>query len=88
MTIKMENNNNNNNSEATNHELCDLQDELDAIDLGGGDPHHLNMTTIVHAFKRKSFLLMPGKHLSIATAHTRFEQLNAAFLKVCILKTN
>ena len=66
-----------------NHDLCDLQDELDVLDLGDGDPHHLNMTSLVHAFKRKSFMIMPGKHQNINNAHTRFEQLNAAFLKVC-----
>ena len=67
----------------TNHDLCDLQAELDVLDLGGGDPHHLNMTTLVQAFKRKSFMLMPGKNQNISNAHTRFEQLNTAFLKVC-----
>ena len=69
--------------ETTNHNLCDLRDELDDLDLSGGNPHDINMTTLVHAFKRKSFLLMPGKHLGIATAHARFEQLNTSFLKVC-----
>ena len=66
----------------TDHSLCDLSEELEDLDLGGGDPHMINMTTLVHAFKRKSFLLMPGKHQGIATAHSRFEQLNASFLKV------
>ena len=66
----------------TNHSLCDLSEELDDLDLGGGDPHMINMTTLVNAFKRKSFLQMPGKHQGIATAHSRFEQLNASFLKV------
>ena len=69
----------------TDHDLCNFQEELHALDLGGGDPHHLNMTALVQAFKRKSFLLMPLKHQSIETAYARFEQLNAAFLKVCLI---
>ena len=55
------------------HNLCDLWEELDDLDLRGADPHKISMTTIVHAFKKKSFILMPGKHQGIATAHSRFE---------------
>ena len=69
-----------------NHSDCDLQEDLDALDLHGADPHGTSMTTLVHAFKRKSFLLMPGKHLGIANAHSRFEELNSSFLKVCKVK--
>ena len=64
------------------HSKCCLKEELEALDLPGVDPHDVTMTAIVHAFKRKSFILMPGKHQGLKTAISRFQELNAAFLKV------
>ena len=67
-----------------NHGHCDLQEDLDALDLLSADPHTTSMTTLVQAFKRKSFLLMPLKHQGLANAHSRFEELNVSFLKVLL----
>ena len=33
-------------------------------------------------FKKRSIALLPEKHPSYANAHSRFEELNAAFVKV------
>ena len=75
-------------SKHINHNDCHLSEDLDALDLHGADPHVISMSTLVYAFKRKSFLLMPGKHQGIPNAHSRFEQLNVSFLKVFKVKTN
>ena len=64
------------------HSLCDLAEDLETLDLFNVDVHEVTMTTLVNAFKRKSFLFLPSKHKGLATAHSRFEQLNTAFLKV------
>ena len=50
------------------------------LDMEMANPHALNLKELLLSFKRRSFLLMPGKHSGLVNAHARFEELNKAFL--------
>ena len=65
-----------------NHIYCDLSKELSTLDMEGANSHALNIRELVNSFKRKSFLMMPGKHCGLVNAHARFEELNSHFLKI------
>jgi hypothetical protein len=43
------------------------------------------MKDLRRQFKKRSIALLPEKHPSLANAHSRFEELNAAFVKVRLL---
>ena len=64
------------------HIYCDLSKELSTLDMEGANSHALNIKELVNSFKRKSFLMMPGKHCGLVNAHARFEELNSHFLKL------
>lgn len=65
-----------------NHIYCDLSDELKTLDMEGLDTHTLNIKELITSFKRKSYLMMPGRHTGLVNAHVRFEELNIGFLKL------
>ena len=56
------------------------QDEL-AV-LGISEYSDVNLRDIRRAFKKKSLAMLPEKHPTVANAHTQFEEVNAAFVKV------
>ena len=41
-----------------------------------------NLKDIKRAFKKKSLAMLPEKHPTVPNAHTRFEEVNSAFVKV------
>ena len=57
-----------------------LAEELELLGLPTTSPP--TWKELRKAFKKKSILLLPEKHPSSPNAHSRFEQLNDAFLKV------
>ena len=56
------------------------QDELTIL----GIPEHtdINLRELRRAFKKRSLAMLPEKHPTVANAHTQFEEVNAAFVKV------
>ena len=58
----------------------ELKSELELIGLASDRP--LTLKEAKKAFRRKSHLLLPEKALGLQNAHTRFEELNASFLKI------
>ena len=54
-----------------------------ALDLlGVSSENDLTVKELKKAFKRKSLSMLPEKHPTIANAHSQFEEVNEAFLKV------
>ena len=54
-----------------------------ALDLlGVNSENDLTVKELKKAFKRKSLSMLPEKHPTIANAHSQFEEVNEAFLKV------
>ena len=58
------------------------QDELTIL----GIPEHtdINLRELRRAFKKRSLAMLPEKHPTVANAHTQFEEVNAAFVKVIL----
>ena len=56
------------------------QDELQLIGLP--EKEDFNLKEIRKAFKKKSIMMLPEKHPTVPNAHTKFEEINAAFVKV------
>ena len=56
------------------------QDEL--ATLGISEYSDVNLKDLRRAFKKKSLAMLPEKHPTVANAHTQFEEVNAAFVKV------
>ena len=63
------------------HIYCDYEEQLASLDMTG-DSHTIGIKELVSQFKKKSFYMMPNKHTALPNAHTRFEQMIEAFLKV------
>jgi len=61
-------------------ELEDLKHDLELIGLNGSLDFTLKEAK--KAFRRKSYTLLPEKSLGAQNAHSRFEELNAAFVRV------
>ena len=57
-----------------------LGDELEHLGLPPTSSPSLK--DLRKAFKKKSILLLPERHPSAPNAHSRFEELNASFVKV------
>ena len=60
--------------------MTDIRNEIDLIGLPNA--RSLTLREAKRSFRRKSHLLLPEKALGAPNAHTRFEELNAAFVKV------
>jgi hypothetical protein len=65
----------------SDHIYCDYQKELAILNMQG-DTHTINIKELVTTFKKKSFYMLPSKHTALPNAHSRFQELIAAFLKV------
>ena len=50
--------------------------------LGFVGDEMLNMKECRKMFKRKSIAMLPEKHPTVPNAHSRFEEINYAFVKV------
>ena len=46
------------------------------------DSENINLKEVKRHFKKKSMAMLPEKHPTVANAHTRFEEINSAFVKV------
>ena len=60
--------------------MKEFQDELEI--LGIPEQSELNLRELRRAFKKRSLAMLPEKHPTVANAHTQFEEVNAAFVKV------
>ena len=58
----------------------ELRSELELVGYISDKP--LTLKEVKKAFRRKSHVLLPEKSLGAQNAHTRFEELNTAFLKI------
>ena len=58
----------------------ELKSELELVGYISDKP--LTLKEVKKAFRRKSHVLLPEKSLGAQNAHTRFEELNSAFLKI------
>ena len=50
--------------------------------LGFSADESLNMKDLRKMFKRKSIAMLPEKHPTVPNAHSRFEEVNVAFIEV------
>ena len=50
--------------------------------LGINDEKDFNLKELKKAFKKKSLTMLPEKHPTVANAHSQFEEVNEAFVKV------
>ena len=57
-----------------------MEHELEIIGMQSDKP--LTLREVKRAFRRKSHILLPEKALGAQNAHSRFEDLNAAFLRI------
>jgi DnaJ-class molecular chaperone len=64
--------------------MKEFLDELEI--LGIPEQTELNLKELRRAFKKRSIAMLPEKHPTVANAHTQFEEVNAAFVKV--MRTN
>ena len=62
-----------------------FQNDLEVI--GIEDVENFSLKDVKKAFKRKSVTMLPEKHPTVANAHTKFEEVNASFVKVYIILT-
>ena len=60
--------------------MKEFQDELEI--LGIPELSDLNLRELRKAFRKRSLAMLPEKHPTVANAHTQFEEVNAAFVKV------
>ena len=51
--------------------------------LGFSGDETLTMKECRKMFKRKSIAMLPEKHPTVPNAHSRFEEINIAFIEVC-----
>ena len=56
-----------------------MQAELSVL---GIHDENVNLKDVKKYFKKKSVQMLPEKHPSVPNAHTKFEEVNAAFIKV------
>ena len=50
--------------------------------LGITDGESLTLKELKKCFKKKSLAMLPEKHPTVANAHSQFEEVNTAFVKV------
>ena len=62
--------------------LGDYRKELDI--LGVTDEKEINLKELKKAFKKRSLAMLPEKHPTVANAHSKFEEVNEAFLEVSL----
>ena len=60
--------------------LADYINELDL--LGISNEKEIRLIELKKNFKKKSLAMLPEKHPTIANAHSQFEEVNEAFVKV------
>ena len=60
--------------------LADYINELDL--LGISNEKEIRLIELKKYFKKKSLAMLPEKHPTIANAHSQFEEVNEAFVKV------
>lgn len=60
--------------------MGELRNELELI--GFPSDKTFSLKEVKKAFRRKSHLMLPEKSLGAQNAHSRFEELNAAFVKI------
>ena len=60
--------------------LADYINELDL--LGISNEKEIRLIELKKNFKKKSLAMLPEKHPTIANAHSQFEEVNDAFVKV------
>jgi hypothetical protein len=65
----------------SDHIYCDFVKELSTLDMKG-DTHTIRIKDLVTAIKKKSFYMLPSKHTALPNAHSRFEEMTLAFIKV------
>ena len=63
-------------------QLKKFQADLDILGYSGDLTTKTNLKEIKRCFKKKSLAMLPEKHPTVAYAHTRFEEVNAAFVRV------
>ena len=59
-----------------------FQADLDILGVLGDLSSKTNLKEIKRCFKKKSLAMLPEKHPTVLNAHTRFEEVNAAFVRV------
>ena len=59
------------------------KEELEILGIPDSDSD-INLRELRKAFKKRSLAMLPEKHPTVANAHTKFEEVNAAFVKVMI----
>lgn len=57
------------------------KEELEILGIPDSDSD-INLRELRKAFKKRSLAMLPEKHPTVANAHTKFEEVNAAFAKV------
>ena len=60
--------------------MQECQHELETLGIANGE--NLSIKELRKSFKRKSLAMLPEKHPTVANAHSRFEEVNSAFVKV------
>ena len=55
--------------------------------LGITDGMSLTLKELRKAFKKKSLAMLPEKHPTVANAHSQFEEVNTAFVKVLVFRS-
>ena len=58
-----------------------LKADFETIGVGE-EVDNINLKDLKRAFKKKSLTMLPEKHPTVPNAHTRFEEVNAAFVRV------
>ena len=54
--------------------------KLDILGIANGE--NLTLKELRKLFKKKSLAMLPEKHPTVANAHSQFEEVNSAFVKV------
>ena len=60
----------------------EIKENLEVLGFSGNEK--LNMKELRKMFKRKSIAMLPEKHPTVPNAHSRFEEVNVAFVEVSI----
>ena len=60
--------------------MDDVRKHMETLGFGGDET--LTMKECRKMFKRKSIAMLPEKHPTVPNAHSRFEEINIAFVEV------
>ena len=60
--------------------MDDVRKHMETLGFTGDET--LNMKECRKMFKRKSIAMLPEKHPTVPNAHSRFEEINLAFVEV------